>query len=327
MVTRSQKIRLGAFLTFAAVAVIAVLVAVLAPKYFQLRDTYFIGFRDVSVTGLLEGGTVKYHGLNVGFVSRIFIDPDDIRRVIVEISLEPATPIKEDTQAEINFLGITGLKVIELRAGSTESKNLAPGAFIQAGRSISEEMTGKAEVIAEKAERVLNNIALLTDAANRDKMLTLLDNTNKTLGELHAILTKNNAAFTQTLANGEQISSELKETAISAKYTVRNLRTLAESDSLHQIVGNLAKFSKTLNEADLLKLIQDLNQTLDRTNTMLKQLEKRYAESQDDITETLEAARETLDNLNQFSRLISEDPSILVRGGKPKNAPDSQLEK
>ncbi len=93
------------------------------------------------------------------------------------------------------------------------------------------------------------------------------------------------------------------------------------------MVGNFAKFSKTLNEADLVQLIQDLNETLSRSNAMLKQMEKRFSESQDDVTATIEAARETLDNLNQFSRLISEDPSILVRGAKPKGAPDYQLEK
>jgi len=41
----------------------------------------------------------------------------------------------------------------------------------------------------------------------------------------------------------------------------------------------------------------------------------------------MKRAQETMDNLNTFSRLISEDPSILLRGGKPKDIPDYQLEK
>lgn len=327
MVTRSQKIRLGIFLAISAAALIGVLVAVLAPRYLEERDHYYIGFRDVSVTGLLEGGTVKYHGLNVGNVSRIFIDPQDIRRVIVEVSLNPETPIKADTQAEINFLGITGIKVIELRAGTPESEMLPPGSFIQPGISIADEITGKAEVIADKAERVLNNVALMTDAANRDKLRILLDNTNQTLGDLHGFLAANNETMSRTLANSEVITAELRETAKTAKLAARRMRTLAESDSVDQIIGNMARFSRTLNEADLLKLIRDLNQTLDRTNSMLKQVERRYAESEDDLAATIAAARETLDNLNQFSRQISDDPSILVRGGKAKDAPDYHLEK
>ena len=37
--------------------------------------------------------------------------------------------------------------------------------------------------------------------------------------------------------------------------------------------------------------------------------------------------KETTDYLNQFSRLISEDPSVLVRGAEPKGAPDFDLER
>ncbi len=327
MVTRSQKMRLGLFLTIAFVALVALLAAVLAPRYIQKRDSYLIGFSDISLTGLLEGGTVKYHGLNVGFVSKISIDPGNIRRVIVEVSLDPATPVKTDTQAEITFLGITGIKVIELHAGSDTSAFLQPGGTIKTGRSLTDEITGKAEVIANKAELVLNNIAILTDAANRDRMITLLDNTNRSLNELHDILAKNNAPFARIMANGEAITTDLQATATSARYTVNNLRGLAESDSLHEIIGNLARFSRTLKEADLLKIVQDFNLTLERTNSILKEAGRRYNESQEEITVTMKRAQETMDNLNTFSRLISEDPSILLRGGKPKDIPDYQLEK
>ncbi len=327
MVTKSQKIRLGIFLTVAFLVLLATIAVVVVPRYFVKRDTYFIGFRDISVTGLIEGGYVKYHGLNVGFVSRISIDPRDIRRVIVEVSLDQGTPIKEDTQAEINFLGITGLKVIEIRSGSNESKFLAPGGFIQPGRSITDEITGRAEVIADKAERVLNNIAVLTDATNRDKMIALIDNTNRTLTEFYGILDKNNAVLAATLTNAEIITADLKETVVLARRTIGNVRSLTRSDSLRQVLGNLAQFSKNLKEADLVELIVQLNQTLDRTNNMLAQVDKNFASNYEDVVETITAARETIDNLNQFSRLISEDPSILVRGGKPKDAPDYRLEK
>jgi phospholipid/cholesterol/gamma-HCH transport system substrate-binding protein len=327
MVTKSQKIRLGIFITVAVIVLLSTVAVVLVPRYFETRDTYFIGFRDISITGLIEGGTVKYHGLNVGSVSRIFIDPKDIRRVIVEVSLDHGTPIKEDTEAEINFLGITGLKVIELVSGSNESNYLLPGGFIKPGRSITEEITGKAEVIAGQAERVLNNIATLTDAANRERIVALADNTNRTLTELYDLLQKNNQAMTNTLANAEVISVDLRETAGLARRTMGNVRSLSRSDSLRQILGNFAEFSQTLKEADLVRLILELNQTLDRSNRMLAEVEKSFARSHEDVVETITAARETIDNLNQFSRLISEDPSILLRGGKAKDAPDYLLEK
>jgi len=327
MVTRSQKVRLGIFLTVSVVVLLAVFGIILVPKYFQERDVYYIGFRDISVTGLIEGGSVKYHGLTVGFVSRIFIDPVDIRRVIVEVSLEHGTPIKEDTQAEIAFLGITGLKLIELRAGHNESAFLKSKSFITPGRSITEEITGKAEVIADKAEVVLNNIAALTDAENREKLIRLTDNTNRTLAELYDILNKNNETFTKTMANAELVTVELKETVTLARKTMTNLRAISRSDSIRHIIGNINTFSDNLKDVDFVRLFQELNRTLDQTNSMLTQLDRSFSRSNADVIATIATLREAVDNLNQFSRLISEDPSILIRGGKPKGVPDNQLEK
>ncbi|MBN2354604.1 MCE family protein [candidate division KSB1 bacterium] len=327
MVTRSQKIRLGIFLTVSVIALLAVLGVILVPKYLEVRDTYYIGFRDISITGLIEGGSVKYHGLTVGFVSRIFIDPEDIRRVIVEVSLEHGTPIKEDTRAEIAFLGITGLKLIELRSGSRTAESLKPGSFIKPGQSITEQITGRAEVIADKTEIVLNNIAALTNPENREKLFALSDNASNALNELYDILNKNNVSFSTTIRNAELASAELQETVAVARRTMNTVRDIARSDSVKLIISNMAQFSENLKEADLVRLFEELNKTLDRTNNMMAQLENSFSKSNADIIATIESLRETVDNLNQFSRLISEDPSILVRGGKPKGAPDYRLER
>ena len=174
MVTRSQKIRMGTFITVSMLGLIDTLAIVTTSRFFEVRDIYYIGYQDISVTGLKEGSSVKYHGITVGYVSKISIDPQDIRRVIVEVSLDHGTPIKKDTYAEIEMLGITGLKLIELRGGSNESEYLDPEGFIQPGRSISEAITGRAEVIAEKAELILNNIAALTTSENREKILSFI---------------------------------------------------------------------------------------------------------------------------------------------------------
>ena len=52
-----------------------------------------------------------------------------------------------------------------------------------------------------------------------------------------------------------------------------------------------------------------------------------FSKSRTDLVYTIESLKETSDYLNQFSRLISEDPSILVRGAEPKDAPDFDLER
>jgi len=217
--------------------------------------------------------------------------------------------------------------LIELHAGHNESKALKPYSYIQPGRSVTDQITGRAEVIADKAEAVLNNIGALTDTQNREKLILLADNTNRALSELYDILNKNNETFTTTLANAELVTVELKETVALAHRTMLNLRGISRSDSIRTIIGNISTFSENLKEVDFVRMFQELNKTLDRTNNMIEQLDESFSKSNADIVTTISTLREAVDNLNQFSRLISEDPSILIRGAKPKDVPDYQLER
>lgn len=327
MVTRSQKIRLGIFVTVSMLILLATLGIVTTRKFFEVRDTYYIGYKDISVTGLQEGGSVKYQGINVGYVSEISIDPQDIRRVIVEVSLDKGTPIKEDTYAEIAVLGITGLKLIELRGGSNEAESLKPKDFIRPGRSLAEDITGKAEVIAEKAELILNNIAALTTTENRQKILDFVETTSLTVAELRDVLRKNKQTFANTMNNTEQISAELYELVGTTRNTVMEIEELARSDSIRRAIANIVEFTDNLKKADLIRLVQELNVALVHTNRVLKEVDIALSKSGSDLVISVEAMKESAEYLNQFSRMITEDPSLLVRGTRPKDAPDFQLEK
>jgi hypothetical protein len=62
-------------------------------------------------------------------------------------------------------------------------------------------------------------------------------------------------------------------------------------------------------------------------NGLLREVDVSFTKSRTDLMYTIESMRESIDYLNLFARTISEDPSVLVRGTKPENAPDFQLEK
>jgi phospholipid/cholesterol/gamma-HCH transport system substrate-binding protein len=85
--------------------------------------TYRIHFAD-SVSGLSVGDPVKFHGVNVGTVKTIGLDPVDPRLVQVDIRLRKGTPVKTDTKATLDFKGITGVVFIELDGGSPSAPAL-----------------------------------------------------------------------------------------------------------------------------------------------------------------------------------------------------------
>ena len=62
------------------------------------------------------------------------------------------------------------------------------------------------------------------------------------------------------------------------------------------------------------------------TQNVLKEMDVAITRNQSEITQSVQALRESAEYLNQFSRMISEDPSVLLRGTKPVNIPDRSLE-
>jgi phospholipid/cholesterol/gamma-HCH transport system substrate-binding protein len=84
---------------------------------------YRIHFSD-SVSGLALGDAVKFHGVDVGTVKAITLDPTDPRLVQVDVRLRKDTPIKTDTKAILRPKGVTGVVVIELDGGNPDAPTL-----------------------------------------------------------------------------------------------------------------------------------------------------------------------------------------------------------
>lgn len=77
-----------------------------------------------SVSGLAVGDAVKFHGVDVGTVKVIALDPTDPRLVQVDIGLHKEVPVKTDTKASLKLKGITGVVLIELDGGSPDASTL-----------------------------------------------------------------------------------------------------------------------------------------------------------------------------------------------------------
>ncbi len=327
MISRLQKIRLGIFFLISITALLILIGIIVVPDLFQEKDVYYVGFTNISLTGLQEGSKVKYHGLNVGQVTDISIDPQDIRRVIVELTLEPDVPIKKDTKADITMLGITGLKVIELRGGSNEAEALPEGGFIQPGRSVTEMITGRAEVISEKAEIVLNNMSRLTSTQNLERIEEFINSTTQAVNQLNEILGTNKETFHRSLDNTEKVTRDAHSFIVTTDSLISKFNMLSRSDTVNLILGNLAEISKSLKEARLVTLINELNTTLNYSTKVLKEVDVSIVKTRSELGTTVETLKESVEYLNQIVRMISEDPSVLVRGVQPQAAADKRLEK
>ncbi|MFC2150572.1 MlaD family protein [Calditrichota bacterium] len=301
-VTRAQRARLGLFLLISGSILVVILAVVTGAKIFEKRDAYFVRYRDVSVSGLEIGAQVKYHGVRVGRVENVYIDPEAVETIVVELSMDHGTPLKDDVKAVINSLSLTGIKIIELTGGSSEALQLEVGSEIPAGESSFQLITGKAEAVSEKLEIVLSNLIAMTSHENQNKLMGLIDNTSLILEDVHGIMSDNRSNLQQTFANVE-VASE-------------NLLELSSSDAIRRAFANIDSAAYDIQAAEFGKAVTDLRETLIQAKTTFTHIDLTLLKGRHDILTSLEVLRESLDSFNDFARLISEDPSLLLRGTK-----------
>ncbi|HXW27478.1 MAG TPA: ABC-type transport auxiliary lipoprotein family protein [Xanthobacteraceae bacterium] len=183
METRAPYALIGIF-------VLAVIAAVFGFVYW-LSNTGGLGQRAVyqvrfenSVAGLLTGAAVLFNGIRVGEVTDLKLSADDPRQVLATIAVAPSTPVRADTQAGLEFQGLTGVPVIALQGGSATAV-APPGAplVLVADPASGESMTQAARqalqrvdaVLSENAEPLKNTIANINTFAaalgrNSDKV-------------------------------------------------------------------------------------------------------------------------------------------------------------
>jgi len=221
MITKSQKVRLGVFLVVAAFLLVVALVVVTAPKFLEKRDRYYIEYADVSVGGLDAGTPVKYHGIRVGRVEDVYVDPEDITKIKVVVSLRKDTPIKTDTEAVIASIGITGLKYIELTGGTKEAEKVEPGGQIAAGQSLFESLSDRSEVI-------LSNIAAFTDEEHRRAFKHTVDSIERLVTQVNALIEENREQFYATARNASVLSESLIQVSGKMERIVAGVNRIVE---------------------------------------------------------------------------------------------------
>lgn len=351
MVTSAQKIRLGIFLSITSVLLIVTFVIVAGQRLIEKRDSYYITYRNISVIGLQSGSSVKYYGINIGQVEDISIDSEDINTVTVEISVKKGTPIKQDVLATLVSVGITGIKQVELTGGTNDAELLVPGSNIQPGTSYMEDITGKAELIAEKFELLLNNIIAVTSEDNRIKVGNILTNTQELVSEnrevLHAslanmntLLEENRKGLKTTLNSFNNLIAEnrqmLKEVLTSTNVLVQESReplqrafmqmdsaslamaefmvsTQASLSKLDTVLNNASVFSGHLAKTDIVGISEDITKTLKTVNETFTHVDLTILKTRQDLIKSIESLKVSAEYLSEFSRKVNDDPSLLLR--------------
>ncbi len=336
--TRSEKIRLGAFVLVGSLLFVGSLLVLAGLKVWERRDTYWVSF-DESISGLEPSAQVKYRGLRVGRVEALRIDPDNAASIQAELSLQAGTPLYEGTQAVLEMSGITGLKIINLTPGDPRGQLIEPGSRLPAGMSLVGRIGDRADAISERLERVVRNLERWTGPENASRVERLLDGTNRVVVDLDRFLVETKdpivAALTEFEKSGAAFRALSGETAASIKalrgevaLTLQSVRgTLAQTervlaavdgDDLRATVRSarraMSSLDRQLSGEELQTTFTDLREALANIATLAQEMDLTVRASREDLVLSLKYVRQASQDLREFSRIIAQDPSVLLRG-------------
>ena len=314
-VTSAQKRRVAIFFLF-GIGVILVLTALLiGNRLLKREDCYFTRFEDISVAGLSEGSSVKFQGMNIGTVSEISVDRENTAVVQVAFCLKPGVPIKEGTKSQLGTIGITGLKFLELKGGG-QGENIPVGGEIPSEKSGWDEITGKASVIAEKLESILNQFNEALKGVQNDDVEKIVKNVNGISASLDEILLKNKDEISSVVKESRIFMKQLNGNMDNVKAITTNVREITSKDgslskTLAMLEETVATFQTDYKNANVQEKVDKMFGLVESTQRTVDALQLTFEKSSEKIDKSLDDLSDAMSNFSEFTRIIMENPSAL----------------
>jgi phospholipid/cholesterol/gamma-HCH transport system substrate-binding protein len=258
-------------------------------RFYVRYEIYFDG----SVSGLSDGGPVRYLGVDVGRVVRIRIDPRAANRVQVIADIDATTPISDRTLAQLSLQGITGLLYIDLqqqRADDTGRRILAavPSERYQVIRSAHSDF-----------DLFLSSLPALTA-----RLSDLVDRSTRILSE-------------QNIAGVERVVANLDRAAASLPHSAANIATLIDElrssiNDAHQVINEIHAATQSAG-VDFVAAVQTLRTTGDNLERATGSLDAFVDENRDQLSGFLRGSLPQIELLLRDSRAAAQEVRDLSR--------------
>lgn len=282
--------------TVTILVMLAVFVVWLARFSFnQEYDVYDVLFTD-PVRGLSVGGEVHFNGIRVGEVTDLTLDRETGNQVIARVRLDEGIPVRTDSRAQLEPLGITGVNYIQITSGTPGGpllKDQFPDGVtpvIQSQPSpIAELLQGSGTVLSQAVDalnrinRVLSDDNIRSFSATVQSVETVaaeLEARRAIFDDLEVAVANANAAIVeyQGLAqdaraliqgDGADAIAHIEQAAAEAEQAARDVRAMTgqlqgpvgqfADEGLPQLTGAISELEEAT--ATLNELIADVNRS------------------------------------------------------------------
>jgi phospholipid/cholesterol/gamma-HCH transport system substrate-binding protein len=298
------------------------------------RDHYSVLFDNVA--DVKFGTQVRYEGFPVGEVEAITpVEEGGAMVFHLDLSVRQGWLIPSDSVARIHSSQFLSAKTVEIQRGEAATA-LVPGARI-------------ASAPAADMFTAMSSVAGQVGALSRDGLTPLLsriadlvNTADRLLGkDVAALLGSLNAVATDTRGQVPEITGQVLTFTQELNTTLTQLQTLLSEQNVaevQQTVHNINTVSGEFVEisAAVQGTLEQLNRMVADLQGIVEQNEGKVGASLDDTRYILRSIAQNIDtinhnlagttrNMNEFSRLIRQNPGLLLGGAPPEEAKAESL--
>lgn len=297
MEPKQNYLLVGVFVVLAVIAVFAFIAWMVGGK--AEEKTLYYTYLTESVTGLGNGASVRFRGVEVGKVKDIRIDEADPSYIRISLDIASSTPVDATTVAVLKQQGITGVAYVELKSATGGGTPTVVPPHVQSSEvpvipSERSELSQIVKSVPEILDRLSRVADQLTQLMSEDNVQSL-SNTLKNIESLSAALGGNSH-------NIEQALGEMSKAMNNLAATARTVNGIADASR--------ADVQRTLQESS--RAMEQLATLLERTNQFS---DSGYRELHALLVEMKKTARE----IGGLTRELKEQPSKVIipdqRGG------------
>jgi phospholipid/cholesterol/gamma-HCH transport system substrate-binding protein len=268
METKANYVAVGGFVLACILGLVVALLWLAGAQYSEEFVYYKTDFEG-AVTGLGNGTAVRYNGIDVGHVSKLSFDPNDPKKVIVTLQVNPQLEIHEDSVASIASEGLTGGSYVEIDGGSKTSPVLHPKFWGDYPTIKSKQST--LQQLEQSAPELLAKINKIADQLNKivsDQNVKTLSDTLTNLKNVTAAVSRHSNDIEKILANVGDASGGLKTDLVDLH------NVLAHADVTVQSINHLAgDADRTVNGVQLDQLVAQTRELVRSVTHLSNQLE------------------------------------------------------
>ena len=239
---KSNKLIVAIFI-IAGLALFMIAIFIIGSKQNLFTSTTKIYSVFETVSGLLEGSAVRFNGIKIGNVDKIYIISGN--KVKVEMTIESSIKkfIKIDSKVKVISEGLIGNKIVDITPGEASSLPISDGQSLESIKPLD------AEDIMKSLKETGDNATLITkDLAN---IVSKVDKGEGTLGQLinnKSLYNGVDSTLKGFVLSGSLVNNVLRN--ISSSVDIITLEVIPMTQRIRNITENIAEITLKMNSSE-----------------------------------------------------------------------------